>query len=97
MTIRVDSVWRRTAGGFGWAIKGYEGRGLYVNVATDPAGRGLYVTESMQGPLDQRVLPDDFLVRPDASPALTVQLLEAALVKLGWGPVVRENAIRRFC
>lgn len=34
MTIRVDGVWHRPKGGFGWEIKGYEERGIYVQLDT---------------------------------------------------------------
>ncbi|NQD36003.1 hypothetical protein HPT27_03140 [Permianibacter sp. IMCC34836] len=92
MTVRVDRVWRRDDGGWGWDIKGYEGRGIYVLLATDPGGRGIFVIDGMTSTTGKCVVPQqDFALARDASRRQAVEALEVALTAIGWGPAIRDG------
>lgn len=92
MTIRVDLVWRRHDGGWGWEIKGYEGRGIYVMLATDADGKGIFVIEGMTSPISKCIVsPKEFKIAKNATRREAVDALELALVATGWGPVIRDG------
>lgn len=91
MTVRVDHVWRRDDGGWGWDIKGYEGRGIYVLLATNPEGKGLFLIEGITSQIGKCIAsPNTFALARDATRNQAADALEVALEAIGWGPVVKD-------
>ncbi len=91
MTFRIDSArLRQRTDGACWyfEIKGYQGKGIYVDLMTDDDGRGLWVQTEFEGTFEQLLSVDDFEIPLEATPKSAREKLALALYEFGWGPRV---------